>query len=46
MRIIGQYCILFNNLLKTNTTKNTFDGRVVSAFRLDESKLIAVMIVF
>ena len=36
----------YRTILKTNTTKNTFDGRVVSAFRLDESKLIAVMIVF
>lgn len=36
----------YRTILKSNTTKNTFDGRVVSAFRLDESNLIAVMIVF
>ena len=32
-------------ILQSNTTENTFDGRIVSAFRLDESNLICVMFV-
>ena len=35
----------YRQILKTITLENTYDGRVVSAFRLDDSKLICVTIV-